>query len=151
MATREAVLTALFEPVVRAMNCELWGVEYISQGKHSTLRVYLDKDGGVDIDDCSQVSKQLSSILDVEDSISGEYTLEVSSPGLDRILFTLEQCKAFVGNNVKLRLSESFDGRRNFVGLMNNVIDDEIVLIVGNEEYILPFELIEKASIDSQA
>lgn len=147
MANRIATLTALFKPAVEAMGCDLWGIEYLSQGKHSLLRVYLDKEGGIDVEDCAQVSRQISSILDVEDPISGEYTLEVSSPGLDRPLFTPAQYEAYAGSHVKLRLHEPFEGKRNFSGLIKGVEDEEIILIVDDNAYTLPFELIEKANI----
>lgn len=150
MATRTSILTELFEPVVKALGYQLWGVEYISQGRYSTVRVYIEKDGGVGIEDCAETSRQISGILDVEDPISGEYTLEVSSPGLDRILFNIDHFKEYAGNHVKLRLTESFDGRRNFSGLIKAIVDDEVLLIIGDEEYTLPYELIEKANLVSQ-
>ena len=150
MASRVSVLTALIEPVINAMGYQLWGVEYLGQGKHSILRVYLDKKGGVDIDDCAQASKQISSLLDVEDPIKSEYTLEVSSPGLDRMLFSLEQFQEYAGYHAKLRLTESFEGQRNFTGQIKAVKNDEIVLIIGDEELTLPYELIEKANLISQ-
>lgn len=150
MATRVSILTELIAPVLSALGYELWGIEYISQGRYSTVRVYLEKDGGVDVEDCAAASRQISSILDVEDPISGEYTLEVSSPGLDRILFNVEQFKEYAGHHVKLRLTESFDGRRNFSGQIKSIVDDEVLLIIGDEEYTLPYELIEKANLVSQ-
>lgn len=150
MANRVSVLMALLEPVINAMGFRLWGVEYLAQGKHSVLRVYLDKEGGIDIEDCAEASRQISSLLDVEDPIKGEYTLEVSSPGLDRPLFTLDQFREYAGEYVSLRLRESFAGRRNFSGQIKAVDDDEVVLIAGDEEYILPYELIEKANVVSQ-
>lgn len=150
MASRVSVLTAMIEPVINAMDYQLWGIEYLGQGKHSILRVYLDKEGGVDIDDCAQASKQISSLLDVEDPIKSEYTLEVSSPGLDRMLFSLEQFQEYAGHHVKLRLTESFEGQRNFSGQLKAVENDEIVLIIGDEEFTLPYELIEKANLISQ-
>ena len=150
MASRATVLTELIEPLIGALGYTLWGVEYLGQGKHSVLRVYLDKEGGIFIEDCAVASKQISSLLDVEDPISGEYTLEVSSPGLDRILFTLEQFQAYTGHHLKLKLTESFEGKRNYSGQLKAVIDDEVVLIIGDHEYTLPYELIEKANLVSQ-
>ena len=150
MASRVAVLTDLIEPVIIAMGYQLWGVEYLGQGKHSILRVYLEKEGGVFIEDCAQASSQISSLLDVEDPIKSEYTLEVSSPGMDRMLFSLEQFQEYAGYHVKLKLTENFEGQRNFTGQMKAVGNEEIVLIMGDEELILPYELIEKANIISQ-
>jgi ribosome maturation factor RimP len=150
MGTRSTELREMLEPAVNALGFQLWGIEYTPQGRHSMLRVYIDKDGGISIEDCAQVSRQISSILDVEDPISGEYTLEVSSPGLDRALFTVEQFKEYLGWHISLRLTENFDGRRKFTGQLKTVIDDEIVLIVGDEEYTIPYELIDKANLVSQ-
>lgn len=150
MTNTESLLTALLEPLIEAMGYRLWGLEYIGQGRHSLLRVYLDKEGGVNIEDCAQVSRQVSSLLDVEDPISGEYTLEVSSPGLDRGLFKLQQFLDYAGHHAKVRLARSFEGKRNFSGQIKNVVDDEVVLIIGDEEITLPYELIEKANLVSQ-
>ena len=74
----------MLEPAVNAVGMELWGIEYLSQGKHSILRVYIDSEDGVTIDNCEAASHQVSGVLDVEDPINGEYNLEVSSPGMDR-------------------------------------------------------------------
>lgn len=150
MTNTESLLTALLEPLIESMGYQLWGLEYIGQGRHSLLRIYLDKEGGVNIEDCAQVSRQVSSLLDVEDPISGEYTLEVSSPGLDRGLFKLQQFLEYAGHHAKVRLARSFEGKRNFSGQIKNVVDDEVVLIIGDEEITLPYELIEKANLVSQ-
>jgi ribosome maturation factor RimP len=147
MATREETIRKIVEPVVAALGVQLWGVEYLGQGRHTLLRVYIDKDGGINIEDCAEVSRHISSILDVEDPISSEYTLEVSSPGLDRTLFTLEQMQAYVGSALKLRLSENFEGRRNFSGILKDVVNDEVVLVADGNELVFPYELVEKANI----
>lgn len=147
MATREETIRKIVEPVVTALGFQLWGIEYLGQGRHTLLRVYLDKEGGIDIEDCAEASRHISSILDVEDPISSEYTLEVSSPGLDRLLFTLEQMKAYVGSTLKLRLTENFEGRRNFSGILKDVVNDEVVLVADGSELIFPYELVEKANI----
>lgn len=147
MATREETIRNIVEPVVAALGFQLWGIEYLGQGRHTLLRVYLDKDGGINIEDCAEASRHISSILDVEDPISSEYTLEVSSPGLDRTLFTLEQMKAYVGATLKLRLTENFEGRRNFSGILKDVVNDEVVLVADGGELVFPYELVEKANI----
>lgn len=150
MSKRTQALHALFEPVVEALGCQLWGVEYAGQGKYSVLRVYIDKEEGIDVEDCASVSRQLSGVLDVEDPISGEYTLEVSSPGLDRPLFTLEQYEAYIGHGVRVQLRQRFENRRNFKGVIRAVENDEIILVADDDQYTLPFEWIEKANIVSQ-
>jgi ribosome maturation factor RimP len=140
-------LQAMLAPVIEALGYECWGIEYISQGRHSLLRVYIDHSNGILVEDCEKVSRQVSGILDVEDPIPGEYTLEVSSPGMDRPLFTLEQFSAFVGEQVKIRLRSPYEGRRNFQGLLRGVEDQDVVVQVDNHEYLLPIEMIDKANV----
>lgn len=140
----------LIEPAVTALGYELWGVELVSQGRHSTLRVYIESPDGISVDDCATVSHQVSGVLDVEDPIQSRYTLEVSSPGMDRPLFTLEQYRQYVGASIKLRLRVPFEGRRNFSGILTAVEGDDIVLHVDDEEYVLPMESIDKANIVSK-
>jgi ribosome maturation factor RimP len=151
MSSRTEELRNLLEPAIKALGYSLWGIEYVPQGKHSLVRVYLDKEGGIGIEDCTQASKQISSILDVEDPISGEYTLEVSSPGLDRVLFSLDQYREYLGWHLKIRLRENFENRRKFTGQLKAIVNDELVLIIGDEEYTIPYELVEKANLEIQA
>lgn len=147
MASRAELIREIVEPVLTALGYQLWGIEYLGQGKHTLLRIYLEKEGGVNVEDCAEASRQISSILDVEDPISSEYTLEISSPGMNRVLFTLEQFADYIGSLVKVRLSENFDGRRNFQGRLTAVEDDEVVMISGEDKYVFPYELIEKANV----
>lgn len=151
MSSRTEELRNLLEPAIKALGYSLWGIEYVPQGKHSLVRVYLDKEGGVGIEDCAQASRQISSIFDVEDPISGEYTLEVSSPGLDRVLFSLDQYKEYLGWHLRIRLRENFENRRKFTGQLKAIVDDELVLIIGDEKYTIPYELVEKANLENQA
>ena len=150
MATRNSELTALLEPAINALGFRLWGIEYSPQGRYSMLRVYIDKEEGIGIEDCALASRQISSILDVEDPISGEYTLEVSSPGMDRVLFTLDQFNEYLGWQVNVRLTENFENKRKFSGQIKKVVNDEVVMIIGEEEYTIPYELIDKANLLSQ-
>jgi ribosome maturation factor RimP len=147
MAGKETLLQNLIQPVVEALGFEFWGVEYHSQGKHTTVRIFIDGPEGVDVDDCATVSRQLSSVFDVEEPILGEYNLEVSSPGLERPLFTLEQFTQFVGSNVQVRLRRAHDGRRKFTGRLASIEGDEIVIAIDGDEYLLPFELIDRANV----
>jgi len=140
-------LQALLAPVVEALGYECWGLEFISQGRHSLLRVYIDRPEGILVDDCEIVSRQISGILDVEDPISGEYTLEVSSPGMDRPLFTLEQFALYVGEQVKIKLRTPFERRRNFQGILRGVEEQDVVVLVDDHEYLLPVDSIDKANI----
>lgn len=148
MSSKQAQLESIIEPVVQSLGCELWGLEYLTQSSTTLLRIYIDKpEVGVGLKDCEQVSRQVSAVMDVDDPISGEYTLEVSSPGADRPLYKLEHYVAYTGSQIKLRLRVAYDGRRKFSGLLKGVEKDEIVLEVDNEEYLLPFELIDKANV----
>jgi ribosome maturation factor RimP len=147
MTGKRDVLYNLIEPAVSALGFELWGIEFASQGRHSTLRVYIDGPEGINVDDCASVSYQVSGVLDVEDPISGEYTLEVSSPGLERPLFNVEQYRKYIGEHISVKTRMPFDGRRRFSGCLTEVENDEIVLQVENHEYLLPIETIDKAHL----
>ncbi|TBU97913.1 ribosome maturation factor RimP [Stutzerimonas kirkiae] len=147
MSSKLEQLQALLAPVVEALGFQCWGVEFISQGRHSLLRVYIEHENGILVDDCEKVSRQLSGVLDVEDPISTDYTLEVSSPGMDRPLFTLEQYAAYIGEQVKIKLRSPYEGRRNFQGLLRGVEEQDVVVQVDEHEYLLPLDLIDKGNI----
>ena len=147
MSSKLEQLQAMLAPVVEALGYECWGVEFISQGRHSLLRVYIDHANGIQVDDCEKVSRQVSGVLDVEDPISSEYTLEVSSPGIDRPLFTLEQFAKHAGEQVKIKLRSPFEGRRNFQGLLKGVEEQDVIVQADEHEYLLPVDSIEKANI----
>ena len=150
MASKEAQLTEMIAPVVESMEYIMWGLEYSSQGRHTTLRVYIDHDNGITVDDCAAVSRQISAVMDVEDPISQEYTLEVSSPGMDRPLFTLEQFQRYINEWVEIRLRMPFEGRRKFKGVLVNIEDQDVVVQVDNTEFLLPIDMIEKAHVIPQ-
>jgi len=143
----EVLITELIGTTVQALGLELWGVELLQQGRYSLLRVYIEREEGVTIEDCEKVSRQVSALLDVEDPIAGEYTLEVSSPGVDRPLFSVEQYAKYVGSEVNLKLRRAVDGRRKFKGQIIKVSGDIVGLLVEGTEYDLEHSDIEKASI----
>lgn len=140
----------LIEPIVEDMGYELVGVDYRKNGETGLLCVYIDHENGVNVDDCAKISHQISAIMDVEDPIKEHYTLEVSSPGLDRPLFKEADFKRFAGQRVKVKLGIPFDGRRNFNGILNGVEDSMVLVVVDNEEFMLPIEHIDKANIIPQ-
>ncbi|MCM5705302.1 ribosome maturation factor RimP [Larsenimonas salina] len=150
MATKESTLHSLIEPTITDMGFELWGIDYMAQGKHSRLVIYIDQANGVTVEHCADVSRQVSAILDVEDPISGHYTLEVSSPGMDRPLFTPAHFEAYTGNIVSLRLRAPFEGRRKFKGVLAGIDGDEVLLQFEGEEYGFPIETIERAQVVPQ-
>jgi ribosome maturation factor RimP len=144
---RQTQLIELVEPAVSGLGFELWGIDYLPQRNHATLRIYIDGPNGITVDDCALVSRQVSAILDVEDPIQSEYTLEVSSPGLDRPLFRFEQYARYAGEKVVIRLRVPFERRRNFSGTLIGVEGEDVVVHVDDHEYLLPFETIDKAHI----
>lgn len=140
-------LEQLLEPSVRAMGCELLGIEYRPHVHGGLLRLYIDKPGGVLIDDCERVSHQVSGVLDVEDVVAGKYTLEVSSPGLDRPLFKPEQYPPYVGEIVRITTAVAVDGRRKFRGELKRVLDTQVVVEVDGAEFEIPFAAISKTRL----
>ncbi len=147
MASREQKIEALLEPTVEALGFELWGLEYLSQGRHTILRLYIDSENGVTVDDCAEVSRHVAGVLDVEDPITGEYTLEVSSPGVDRLLFRLDHYPTYVGEWIELRLRTPFEGRRKFKGILKGIEGEDVVVQVDDHEFLLPHSAIEKAQV----
>ncbi len=140
-------ISAMLEPVVRALGFELWGVEHYSGSTPVLLRIYIDHPDGINVDDCSAVSDQVSAVLDVEEPIRGEYTLEVSSPGIERPLFTPAHYRQYAGGEVKVRLAWPEHGRRNFRGRLLSVSDSGIEVEVDGVAYALPFGAIARARL----
>ena len=137
----------MLRPAVEETGKELLGVEFISAGNHSVLRIFIDHENGIDVDDCAEVSHQVGAILDVEDPISSEYSLEVSSPGLDRPLFEKSQFEAVVDETVEVKISMPLNGRRKFKGKLVAVENDNLIVMVDNEEYELVISNIDKAHL----
>jgi len=124
----------IVEKVAETMGYELVGVEYLQRDKTSLLRVYIDQPEGINLEDCQAVSHQLSGVLDVEDPIAGNYNLEISSPGLDRPLFKAEDYQRFTGSQVKIKMSKTESGRKNYKGVIQGLENDEVILdMQGNE------------------
>lgn len=130
-----------------ALGFELVDAELSGGRQHRTLRVYIDSPHGVTVDDCAAVSRQLSAILDVEDPFPGRYTLEVSSPGLDRPLVTPADFRRFQGSVIKVRLTSARDGRRNFTGRLVETIGESVVIEADHERFQLPLAEIERARL----
>ena len=137
----------MLEPTIDRLGYELTDVELKLGGRSGLLRLYIDKDGGVDIDDCEAVSRQVSAILDVEDPIPGNYALEVSSPGLDRTLTKPAHFQRFMGEDIRVRLRFPVEGRRNFRGALKSADDENIEVEVDGEAHRLPISTIESARL----
>ncbi len=142
-----AKLRALLEPVIEGLGFDLVDVEMAGGGGNAVLRVYIDSLGGITVDDCATVSHQVSALLDVEDPIPGHYTLEVSSPGLDRPLVKREDFQRFAGDVVKVRMARPILGRRNFTVRLAGLEGESIVIDVDEESFQLPLKDIEKARL----
>ena len=147
MTERRKQLDQLFQPTVEKMGYEYIGHDMLLQGRFSLLRIYITRESGLNIDDCAEVSHQISGVLEVEDIIKGQYQLEVSSPGLNRPLFTLAQFSGAIGQQVKLRVSMPIEQQRKFSGKLESVVDETITLLLDEKEVSIPYSIIEKANV----
>jgi len=137
----------MFTPSVEDLGYELVGIEYIRAGSHSTLRVYIDQETGILVDDCAAVSRQISALMDVEDPITNEYTLEVSSPGLERPLFNAAHYATFAGEEVKIQLRMPIQNRRRWKGIIDSVEGEIICVNVDGTLERFALSNIQKANI----
>ena len=142
-------LIGLLEPLLMRLGYELVELEYTAGRAHAQVRLFIDKDGGVGLDDCERVSREVSSLLDVEDPIPSAYTLEVSSPGFDRVLRTEAHFGRFVGSRVFVELKEPREGRRRYTGTLLTVDAEGIALEVDREQVTVAFAEIGKARLAS--
>ncbi|MDD2739826.1 MAG: ribosome maturation factor RimP [Methylomonas lenta] len=140
-------LVELIEPIVEGLGYECVGIEYNPHPQHGMLRIYIDSENGILVEDCTKVSHQLSGMLDVEDPIQGEYQLEISSPGADRPFFKLSQFEQFTGSTVMINLFKPVDKRRKIIGLIQAVEGDEVVLLEGEQTINVPFQAMSKARL----
>ena len=145
-------LIRLLEPPIEALGFELVEIEIAREGRGGVLRVFIDRRAedpaaGVTVDDCARVSHAVSEVLEIHDPIKGHYTLEVSSPGFDRILRTRAHFERFVGARIFAELKLPMDGRRRFIGLLKSASSDTIVVEVDGKAYGLPLDRIQKARL----
>ncbi|KAF1013110.1 ribosome maturation factor RimP [Acinetobacter sp.] len=168
LSNKTQALQDLITPAVQACDVELWGIEFIPQGKRSLLRIYIDKDvaenaeptinedgevelgRGIGVQDCVRVTQQVGAILDVHDPISGEYALEVSSPGWDRPFFQLAQLEKYIGQQVALRLIAAVENRRKFQAKLVAVdLENEFIQVEVEQQHILEIDSnnIDKANL----
>ena len=145
MAKVTDTVAALARPVAEQAGCALWDVEYVKEAGTWFLRVYIDKEGGVSIDDCEAVSRPLSDLLDEADPIQGSYTFEVSSAGADRVLKKEAHFVQFQGAEVELKLYRPREGRKEFVGVLKGYADGAVTLDIAGEE--ISFEKPEVALV----
>jgi ribosome maturation factor RimP len=137
----------LIEPAVAALGYELLGVSLVEGGYRSTLRLYIDREAGISLEDCERVSHQVSGLLDVEDPLPGKYTLEVSSPGPDRPLFAPRHFEQYAGRQVKLKLQVPVAGRRRLRGTLRGMRDSSVRIVEEETEWLIPMETIGSARL----
>jgi ribosome maturation factor RimP len=146
LSTLEQKLTEMISAPVEALGYELVGIEFL-RGRQSTLRIYIDSENGITVEDCADVSHQVSAVLDVEDPISVAYSLEVSSPGLDRPLFTAAQFTQFIGEEVSLVLRIAMQNRRKWQGIIKTVDGEMITVTVEEKDEVFALSNIQKANL----
>ncbi len=147
MRLKSVKLTNLLKPLVEDLGYEFVGLEHGSNPKNPVLVVYIDANDGIAVEDCERVSREVAALLDVEDPIPGHYNLEVSSPGLDRPLFTLEQFEQFAGEIARITLYAPQEGRRKFKGKILGAEGDQVKLALDDSEVLLEMGNIAKARL----
>jgi ribosome maturation factor RimP len=141
-------LIQLLEPVVHALGLVLWGIEFVPQRRNSLLRIYIDVEGRlVTVDDCEAVSREVAAVLDVDDPIAGAYTLEVSSPGLDRPFFDAAQLAAYQGQQAKVQVNVAVGGRRRFQGAIQAVEGGVVTIVQDGTPVAIDWGNVQKASL----
>ena len=133
MAKVTDTVAALATPVVEAAGCSLWDVEYVKEAGQWFLRLYIDKEGGISIEDCEAVSRPMSDLLDEADPIEGSYVFEVSSAGADRVLKTPEHFEQFMNTEVEVKLYRPREGRKEFVGLLKRYENGDVSIDINGQ------------------
>jgi len=142
---------SIIEPVVEGMGYEVVDIEYRPHPTDGLLRIYIDGPDGIVLEDCSAVSLQISSVLDVEDPIPGQFNLEISSPGMDRPLRKIADFERFAGSTVKIKLTvPTLEGQRNFTGKLKGIENEDVILEMDGETHYLALDSIDKARIVPQ-
>jgi ribosome maturation factor RimP len=144
----------IVQPILDSMQLELVDIEFVRMGRDAILRLFIDKDGGVTLDDCADVSRELSAVLDVEEVIPVHYTLEVSSPGLDRPLKKVQDYERYAGHLIKIRTYEPFSDdsgnkRKTFLGTLEGLVDGSIrITLKEGQTASIPLERVAKANLE---
>ncbi len=142
---------SLVEPIVEGMGYEVVDIEFKPHPTNGLLRIYIDKPEGILLEDCEVVSRQISSMLDVEDPIPGQFNLEISSPGMDRPLRKVDDFERFKGEVVKIKLTvPTLEGQRNFTGKLMGLKDQDVIIEMDGETHYLPLDSIDKARLVPQ-
>ncbi len=129
----------IVKPVIESRNCFLWGLEILRGKKRPTVRIYIDSEKGANIDDCENVSKDLNYELALEDSFIEDYVLEVSTPGVDRKIFYIEQLDGFIGKKFKVKLRNAKNNIKNLEGFITDFSEENFTIECNNENHIINF------------
>lgn len=140
-------LNNLIKTTTEGLGYQLWGYEYRPHSESALLRIFIEKDSGISVDDCATVSRQIGATLDVEDLIPVAYILEVSSPGIDRVLFSQEQYEQYLGQPAKIRTRTPINNRRNFRGRLETVTATEVSILIDKEIHNIPFDVIDRTRL----
>ncbi|MCC7121023.1 MAG: ribosome maturation factor RimP [Gammaproteobacteria bacterium] len=140
-------IAGLIEPTVTGLGYELWGIERQRLGQRQLIRIYIDAATGIALEDCERVSGQINDLLEAENAVRGDYVLEVSSPGTDRVLFQPSQWPRFIGEDVQVRLRAPVDGQRRLAGRLLAANDDEVTIAAADGERRVRHSMIERARL----
>ena len=139
----------LVRPVAEELNYEIYHIEYVKENGEYYLRIYIDKDGGIALSDCEALSRRVSDVMDEKDPIKDAYFLEVSSPGLNRTLFTDDHFKKQIGKEIMVRFTKSLNGRKNIKGILKEVNDDSVI-IETDDLITIPKDKIKSANLEGE-
>ena len=148
----DALVTQIYEmvkPIADELNYEIYHVEYVKENGEYYLRIYIEKDGGIALSDCEALSRRVSDLMDEKDPIPEAYFLEVSSPGLNRTLFTEAHYKRFVGREVMVKLAKAIDGKKSVKGILKEV-NEENIIVEADTLISIPKEKIKSANIEGE-
>ena len=148
----DALVNEIYEmvnPIAEELNYDIYHIEYVKENGEFYLRIYIEKDGGITLSDCEALSRRVSDLMDEKDPIKDPYFLEVSSPGLNRTLFTEEHYKRFIVREVMVKFTKSVDGKKNIKGILKEVNEDSIVVEAENLMNI-PKDKIKSANIEGE-
>ncbi|WP_300857026.1 ribosome maturation factor RimP [uncultured Clostridium sp.] len=148
----DALVTQIYEmvkPIADELNYEIYHIEYVKENGEYYLRIYIEKEGGITLNDCEALSRRVSDIMDEKDPIKEAYFLEVSSPGLNRNLFTESHYKRFVGREVLIKLTKAIDGKKNIKGILKEV-NEENIMLEADTSISIPKEKIKSANIEGE-
>ena len=139
----------MVKPIADELNYDIYHVEYVKENGELYLRIYIEKDGGITLSDCEALSRRVSDLMDEKDPIKDPYFLEVSSPGLNRTLFTEEHYKRFIGREVMVKFTKSVDGKKNIKGILKEVNEDSIV-VEADQLINIPKDKIKSVNIEGE-